>query len=218
MATIPHTFAQPDLLELALTHASQKRSEDNERMEFLGDAALDLIIAEELYRRYPDLPEGDLTEMKAGVVSRRTLAKAAHGMGLEEVAQVGGGLQQRALSRAVLANLYEAVLGAVYLDAGLDAARTFALTTLDEYLEAVQSKKNTLSPKQALQEFCQGQWSCLPEYVELEARGPSHARAFLVRVQAAGESFPSAWGRTLKEAEHWAASEALLVLEERRPA
>ena len=217
MATLPHTFTQPDLLELALTHASQKRNEDNERMEFLGDAVLDLVVAEELYRRHPSLPEGNLTEMKAGVVSRRTLAKAAHAMGLEEIARVGGGLQRRALSRSVLANLYEAVLGAVYLDAGLDAAREFALTTLDEYLQAVQSKEHAPSPKQELQEFCQGQWSCLPEYVELQARGPSHARAFLVHVQAAGESFPSAWGRTLKEAENWAASEALLVLEERDP-
>ena len=215
MATIPHTFARPELLELALTHASLQCSEDNERLEFLGDAALDLVVAEELYRLNANLPEGDLTEMRAGVVSRRTLAKAAHALGLEEVAKVGGGLQRRALSRAVLANLYEAVLGAVYLDAGLEGAREFALKTLADPMLAVQSRNGTHSPKQELQELCQGRWSCLPEYVELESRGPSHARAFLVQVQAAGESFPSAWGRTLKEAERWAANEALLVLEER---
>ncbi len=214
MAFIPHDFQNPELLELALTHSSLRVSQDNERLEYLGDAALDLVVAEELYRNHPTLPEGDLTEMKAGVVSRRTLAKAAHAMGIEEVAKVGGGLQSRTLSRATLANLYEAVLGAVYLDGGLESARGFALATLGTHLAEVQCRDSLPPPKQVLQELCQGKWNCLPKYEEVEARGPAHARAFLVRVSAFGQEFPSAWGRTRKEAEHWAASEALIVLGE----
>ena len=118
---LPYDFAHADLCELALTHASFGSSRDNERLEFLGDAALDLVVAEELYRHHQDLAEGDLTELKANVVARRTLADAARRLNLAEHARVGPGLRERTLPRSVLANLYEAVLGAVYLDGGLEA-------------------------------------------------------------------------------------------------
>ena len=109
-----------------MTHASTDGERNNERLEFLGDAALDLVVAEELFNGLADLPEGELTELKASVVSRRTLAEAALGLRLEERARVGGGMRERSLPKSVLANLYEAVLGAVYLDAGYAAARRVA--------------------------------------------------------------------------------------------
>ncbi len=214
----PPGFQDPALLELALTHSSTGRPEDNERLEFLGDAALDLIVAEELYRLHPDLAEGDLTELKAWVVSRRTLAAAAQKLELEPRARVGRGLDRRALSRSVLANLYEAVLGAVYLDAGLDAAARFALTTLAEPLQRVHEKREATVPKQIFQEHCQRLTGEPPRYEVVESRGKAHARAFLVRAVAGGETYPTAWGRTRKEAEHWAAQEALLTLAELRGA
>lgn len=214
---VPHDFTDTALLSLALTHASTGAAEDNERLEFLGDAALDLIVAEELYRLHADLAEGELTERKAWVVSRRSLADAARRLELEGQARVGRGLNSRTLSRSVLANLYEAVIGAIYLDAGIDAVRAFVLKTLDEELAEANHRgtdRPAASSKQLLQEFCQRTVGALPRYEVIDSRGEAHARAFLVRATLGEREFPSAWGRNRKEAEHWAAREALFLLED----
>lgn len=214
MPIVPHDFRDPSLLELALTHSSAGRERDNERLEFLGDAALDLVVAEELFRADGDeLPEGEMTERKAAVVSRKSLAEAAARIGLDRHVRLGPGLQDRALPRSVLANIYEAVLGAVYLDGGLEAVRAFARATLREALVRVREPSLGQNPKQELQQICQRDLGGLPSYVLLDERGAAHARAFRIAVEAAGRRFPSAWGRTRKEAEAWAAREALLVLE-----
>lgn len=215
MPSLPYEFRDLDLLELALTHSSVGADANNERLEFLGDAVLDLIVAEELYRRHPRLAEGVLTELKAWVVSRRTLAVAAARLGLEPHVRVGPGLQRAALPRSLMANVYESVLGAVYLDSGFEESREFVLRTLHDELDGVHERKGVSNPKQSLQQICQRQSGAPPEYVVLEERGRSHARAFLVAAKSGDERFPGAWGRTLKEAERWAAHEALLALEER---
>jgi ribonuclease-3 len=214
MAPIDHDFSDESLLELAMTHASTGAIKNNERLEFLGDAVLDLIVAELLFEGHPELAEGALTEFKAEVVSRKTLAHAARRLELEHHVILGSGLRGRALPRSVLANLYEALLGAIYLDAGLETARSFVLATLSESLERPAHEATPSNPKQELQQLCQRAWGVPPTYRVVEERGRSHARAFLVAAEADGRCFPSAWGRTLKEAERWAAHEALLVLEE----
>lgn len=219
MSPLPHAFRDERLLELALTHASTGASEDNERLEFLGDAVLDLVMAEELYRLQPPLDEGAMTELKAWVVSRKVLASVARTLGLEEHARVGAGMRTRALTSSMLANLYEATLGAVYLDAGLEAARAFAHTTLAAPLARVQALKSAPNEKQSLQRLAQLETGAPPAYVVLGERGHAHAKAFLVAAEIGTRRFPSAWGRTLKEAERWAAHEALLVLDaEPKPA
>lgn len=222
MLPLPHTFADPGLLELALTHASTGARSDNERLEFLGDAVLDLVMAEELFRAEPPLDEGAMTELKAWVVSRKVLAGAARMLGLDEAARVGAGQRARALTSSMLANLYEAVLGAVYLDAGFEPARAFVRTTLAAPLEHVRALRSATHEKQVLQQRCQLASGAPPSYVLVAERGSAHAKAFLVAAESAGRRFPAAWGRTRKEAERWAAHEALLVLsdEERaaRPA
>jgi ribonuclease-3 len=212
MPSLPHSFRDADLLRLALTHASTGSEQDNERLEFLGDAVLDLVVAEDLFRVHGDLTEGDLTELKAWVVSRRVLAEAAQRLELDQAARLGSGLRQSALPRSVLANLYEAVLGAVYMDAGLEAARAFALATLAEPLGRVRERQGGPNPKQTLQRIGQQQTGLPPAYELLEERGDPHAKAFLVAATLGERRFPSAWGRTRKEAERWAAYEALLVL------
>ena len=213
MSDLPYRFQRPELLELALTHASTDSGENNERLEFLGDAALDLVVAEELFHRLGEQSEGALTELKASVVSRRALAEAARRLGLGKLAKVGRGMRQRSLPKSVLANMYEAVLGAVYIDGGYVAAREFALITLRPTLDKVRMLVGATNPKQDLQHITQARWGGPPSYKLLEQRGQAHARAFLVSARVDEHTFPSAWGRTVKEAERWAAHEALLVLE-----
>ncbi len=209
MSSIPHAFCDEALLELALTHASTGAATDNERLEFLGDAVLDLLVAEELYRRHPDLAEGEMTELKAWVVSRRVLASAARNLDLVDQVSLGQGMRGRALPTSVLANLYEAILGAVYLDGGLEEARRFTHKTLRGPLDQVREHKRAPNPKQTLQRWSQRDAGDPPTYVVLEERGHAHARAFLVCAELDGRRFPSAWGRTRREAETWAAHEAL---------
>jgi ribonuclease III len=214
MGLTEHQFKDEELLELALTHSSTGRTRNNERLEFLGDAVLDLIVAEGLFQQHPDLNEGSLTEFKAEVVSRRTLADAARQLRLDTKITVGSGMKGRALPRSVLANIYEAVLGAIYLDAGLDASRAYVQETLREPLSRPFHEESPLNPKQELQQLCQRLWGKPPRYRAIAQHGRSHARAFLVVATISGHEYPSAWGRTLKEAERWAAHEALLVLKE----
>ena len=212
MVPLP-AFTDPALLELALTHASTQGERHNERLEFLGDAVLDLIVAEELFAADPQLSEGSMTELKASLVSRRTLASVAVELDLAARARVGQGLRERQLPTSVLANLFEAVLGALYLDQGLEAARAFVRQALARPLEDVRRRGPDANPKQALQHLAQARWGEVPTYELVDERGRAHARSFLMAARVAARTFPSAWGRTRKEAERWAAYEALLVLE-----
>lgn len=212
MSPIDHEFADERWLELALTHASTGRDEDNERLEFLGDTVLDLVVAEELFHRHAELDEGALTEFKSEVVSRRALADAAREIGLEKHLVVGSGLRGRALPRSVLANVFEAIVGALYLDAGLERCREWILETLAEPLSRARHESAPSNPKQELQQISQRLWGGPPAYRITEEVGRSDARAFRVVARIGEREFPGAWGRTVKEAERWAAGEALLVL------
>ena len=215
MASLDHSFGDPRLLDLALTHASASEGADNERLEFLGDTVLDLLVAERLFAADARATEGELTERKASVVSRQSLAEAARALRLDQEAAVGPGLRRGVLPRSVMANLYEAVLGAIYLDDGLEAARRFVDRTLGSAIDGAARRTRGGEPKQRLQHFAQTLTGSPPGYVVLRERGRAHARAFLVAAEVDGEQFPGAWGRTRKEAERWAAHEALLVLTDR---
>lgn len=215
---LPYEFEDESLGELALTHASAGRGADYERLEFLGDAVLQLVVTEELYRCHPELAEGVLTEMRAWVVSQRPLAEASERLGLQQHARVGSGMRGRALPRSVLADLFESLVGAIYLDGGLEEARQFVHESLAPSLEEVRERAHETNPKQELQHRAQVRTGVPPDYELLDQRGQAHARAFLVAARLDGRSFPSAWGRTRKEAERWAAYEALLVLDEEDPA
>ncbi len=210
---IGHHFRNDELRQRALTHASTGANRDNERLEFLGDTVLDLIAAEELFRMHPDHSEGQLTTAKAWLVSRETLAEAARRIGLANQAEFGRGMAAEAAPRSVLANLYEAVLGAIYLDAGLEGARTWTLKTLASAFAQASSAGQERNHKQRLQEFAQSGGGEPPQYNLLDQRGEAHRRAFLVQACLGGATYPSAWGRTRKEAERYAAMEALQVIE-----
>ena len=207
-----HDFRDPALLELALTHASADRDRNNERLEFLGDTVLDLVAAELLYERLPDRDEGDLSKAKAWLVSRKTLAGAARELDLAARARFGGGLERRGAPTSVLANLYEALLGAIYLDGGLAAGRAFVQATLAGPLAEAARAGHVENHKQRLQEWAQRRGGEPPTYQLVERRGADHRSAFLVRAEVHGHEYPPAWGRTRREAERHAAREALLVL------
>lgn len=208
------TFSDPGLFDLAMTHASLDGAENNERLEFLGDTVLDLVAAEALFAALPRSDEGELSMAKAWLVSRKTLASAARRLGLAEMARFGRGLSAAKLPTSVLANLYEAVLGALYLDAGLESAQEFVRESLKDELSSALDQGMARNHKQRLQEWAQADGGAPPVYHLTEERGDSHRRAFRVVAEARGLRFRPAWGKSRKEAEDWAAHEALLAIQE----
>jgi len=189
-----YRFADDELVETALTHSSYLHehpdvaARDFERLEFLGDAVVDLVVGEELYRRFPDATEGELTSLRASLVSSAPLAAIARSLGLPERAHLGRGEEETGgRSRVGLAaSLYESFVGAIYVEAGFERARTMVLDTMGGALEAI-GKASTKSAKTILQEWAQGERLSLPSYRVLEATGPEHRRDFVVEVEVAGQ-------------------------------
>lgn len=206
-------FQNAALLELALTHASCEGDRNNERLEFLGDAILDMLITEELYRHMPAASEGEMSVAKAWLVSRKTLAVAARRLDLQSVAHFGKSLNREPLPTSVHANLYEAVLGALYLDQGLAPAAEFVRASLAIELKSAFEDGVDQDHKQRLQEWAQQNSGAPPVYHLIEQAGNFDRIAFRMQAEIAGRRFPTAWGRSRKEAERGAALEALLVLE-----
>jgi ribonuclease-3 len=229
-----HRFERKELLTQALTHRSlaweqspQERGagetprQDNERLEFLGDAVVGLAVAESMYRRFPDQTEGALTRLRGVLVSRRHLAEVARGLGLGRYLLLGRG-EERSGGRAklaLLANAMEAVLGAVYLDAGLEAARQ-AIERLVIEPEAgnlhgqLRTGAGTGDFKSALQEHLQARKLGQPDYRTTAETGPDHRKVFFVEVRVAGETFAGGSGPTRKMAEQKAAQQAMERLRE----
>ena len=205
----------PDLLMTALTHASvaDTRLASNERLEFLGDAVLGSCVCEELYRRFPDWLEGDLTKAKSVIVSRRVCATIADEIGLTGLLILGNGIDaEAALPTSLRAAVYEAVIGALFLDAGFGAAREFVLRTVAKYLDECAASENLENHKSTLQQYAQRHLGVTPQYEALDEQGPDHSKCFEVCVLIGRERFPGAWGASKKEAEQEAARRALELL------
>lgn len=218
---IGYRFNRPALLETALTHKSHvneqrdKGGQDNERLEFLGDAVLSLIVGEHIVALFPDASEGELSKLKARLVSEVSLAKAGRAMGLGALLRLGRGeeLNQGREKGSLLANAVEAVLAAVYLDGGLDAARAFAFRACaGELAQLGQATEASGDYKTQLQEWCQKRYDALPEYVTVRESGPDHQKLFEVQVIVQGDRVGAGSGRTKKEAEQAAARQAVRKL------
>jgi len=216
-----HDFAEPGILERALTHASYtagrtKSVRDYERLEFLGDRVLGLVVAELLFRLYPDANEGDLAPRLNALVRKETCAEVAEHLDLGAYLRLGPG-EATAGGRkkaAILANACEAVIAALYLDGGLDVARGFIERYWADYLKTVSVTPK--DSKSALQEWAQGRSLPPPVYEETERTGPDHAPSFCVRVTV--EGFPPAAGEgTSKRAAEQAAAEAFLAARNTTP-
>src|SRR4051812_35045296 len=211
---IGYRFRQPELLRGALTHASgaNTRLASNERMEFLGDAILGLITCEQLYLRFPEYQEGDLTKVKSAVVSRRTCAQFAKELGLGEFLFMGRGMHAGdpgSVPSNMLADTYESLVAAIYLDGGLEVARTFILTQLGPEIEAVAEAEAGGNFKSLLQQVAQREFNATPQYVLLDEKGPDHSKCFKIAAVIGRYTHAGAWGRTKKEAEQRAAMNAL---------
>ena len=213
-AMIGHEFGDLSLLGLALTHSSYTAEHDdepsNERLEFLGDAVVGLVLADEMYRRHADFDEGVLTDLRKSVVNAQTLAIAARRLGLGKFVRLGRGESTSggADKTSILANAFEAVIGAVYLDAGIDVAYDLSLRLLAPEIAGAVPGLRMLDPKTQLQEITAEFGLGVPSYV-LEDEGPDHDKTFFAEVLVAGRRRGSGSGRTKKAAEQQAAAEAI---------
>jgi ribonuclease-3 len=213
-----HRFVDRKLLERALSHRSYAheagRQENYERLEFLGDAVLALVVAETLFRQRPDLPEGDLSKLKSLVVSARSLARYARRLELGRLLKLGIGEERSGGRRkpSLLADSLEAVLGAVFLDGGLEAVREPVGRLLQEILDG-PSRRRVDDPKTRLQELAQARGWELPEYRPVAADGPDHEKRFTVECVVQGEAAGRGEGSSKKRAEQAAAAEALELLD-----
>jgi ribonuclease III len=212
---IDYRFADPALLAEALTHASiaDSRLESNERLEFLGDSVLGMLVCEYLYVHFDDLLEGDMTKIKSAVVSRRLCAKIIDELGLQEFLALGKGMRTRsALPSSLSAALLESIIGAIYMDAGLERVREWLMPRLAPHINAAARSGHQQNFKSVLQQFAQQELSVQPEYVLLDEKGPDHAKCFEVRVELGSEAYPSCWAPSKKQAEQQAALTALRKL------
>ena len=219
-ALLGHTFADPVLLQQALLHRSFLHENadyallSNERLEFLGDAFLGYMVATELYRLYPDEPEGVLTKLRAGVVQGDTLAAAARALGLGGYLVMGRG-EERTGGRnrtSNLAHVYEAIVGALLLDSGEIAAQTFVAKTLGNAIRDVSAGVLGADYKSALQELCQAQKWLPPVYQTIAEEGPAHAKRFEVAVVVNDKPQGHGEGSSRQRAEKAAAKVALAAL------
>jgi len=215
------TFDDPALLAQALVHSSyvnehqDDAGESNERLEFLGDAVLSLVMSEELYRRHPEEPEGILTTRRAAIVSTLGLARIARRLELGNAIVLGQGAENSGERErgSVLAGVVEAVIAAVYLDQGLEAARSFILDASAAELDAALPADVLKAPKSRLQELAFAISGHAPSYRIVHTDGPDHDRHFIVEVGIEGRVLGRGEGRSRREAETDAASAALAVLE-----
>lgn len=212
----PHAFQNASLLHLALTHSScEHPGGDNQRLEFLGDAVLDLVIAEALFQKFPQAAEGELDRCRAGIVNGKSLARVAAEKGLAAHLRVGEAhrLHHPDPSKAMLEDALEALIGAVYLDGGIDAARETIRNLFGEQIEAIELSGGSQNPKGRLQEWSQKHRDGeVPAYEALPAEGPDHERRYSAAVSLGGQELGRGTGSSKKAAEAAAAKAALRAL------
>ena len=208
-------FRDPSLLREAITHSSAKNHDApcNERLEFLGDSILGMVIAERLFRDHPDYSEGDLTLVKSEVVSSRILAEVGKARGLDPYVTVGKGLQrEKGLPSSLMAGVMEALIGAIYLDRGLEAACEFILDCLSFHIENVLANRHRRNYKSILQAYSQKHFGITPVYRVIDEKGPDHGKIFEVEACVGKRRFPPGRGSCKKDAEQRAAEFAMAVL------
>lgn len=215
MKNIPE-FKNDKLLELAFIHRSYLNeskdvAESNERLEFLGDSILSFVVSEHLYKSYPDFDEGILTNLRSLVVNTKSLAKAAKNLNFGKHLKLSKGEDDSGGRKndTILANTFEAVIGALYMDQGIDSVKIFLFAVLIPEIEAYVQKKVFKDPKSLLQEYVQAKKQNSPAYKVLHEEGPAHAKQFTIGVFVEEQQLGEGKGKSKQEAEEKAAEQAL---------
>jgi len=221
-SVLGHQFRDPRWLHQALMHSSripertaEEPAESNEKLEFLGDAVLELVVSEELVREFPDWSEGQLSKSRARLVNATAISLSAQRLGLGRYLRLGRGEEKTGGRNkpALLADAYEALIAAIYLDGGLEAARAFVRRSLVEGAITTEAERlGHTDHKSALQEFLQSRGMAPGAYHVIAENGPDHQKTFRVEVRIAGQTPAIGSGRTKKEAEQSAAIAALIQL------
>jgi len=212
---IGYQFRDVSLIDLAFRHASvtDARVKSNERLEFLGDAVLGLVVCQRIYEQYPHLLEGEMTKIKSAVVSRISCAEIGKEMNIEEHLSIGKGMKtQAALPSSLAAAAVEAIIAAIYIDGGIEPVRAFLLPLLQPRIDRAAQSGHQENFKSILQQFAQQRLTTTPEYVVLGSRGPDHSKQFHVCVEINGTRYEPSWGASKKIAEQGAALNALSAL------
>ncbi|MGR3309621.1 MAG: ribonuclease III [Candidatus Brocadiales bacterium] len=213
--TLGYHFKKTDWLKKALTHTSCKTDYNwsNERLEFLGDAILGMIISEHLFKTFTSYSEGELTKIKSVVVSQATLARAGSELDLKQYVSVGKGLNDRTtFPRSLLANVFEALIAAIYLDGGHEEAYNFVMTNLGEEIKVVCNNQHEKNYKSLLQQYSQRELGYTPTYKIIRQQGPDHVKVFDVVVVINDSEHCSGRGKTKKAAEQKAAQKTLKTI------
>jgi ribonuclease-3 len=217
-AELGYRFREPQFLAQALTHSSIKTEDNpsNERLEFLGDSVLGLVMTEFLYNYFSDHDEGELTQIKSFVVSTQVLAKESERLKLSAFYNVGKGVtRKRSMPVSLQANVFEAVVAAIYKDGGLESARRFILRNLFHHVLSVAEDEHEKNWKSLLQQYAQREMNLTPTYKVVEEKGPDHGKSFIVIAMLGKVAGKTGLGRSKKEAEQLAARETLNAILEK---
>ena len=210
-----YKFKDDSILIQAFTHASSSSmgGPNNERMEFLGDAIVGMVVCKYLYLRYTDQSEGHLTRRKSAIVSRSSLGRVARDLKLDKFFILGAGMtKRRHLPNSLFANVFEAVVAAIFIDGGIDAAEEVIIRLLTSEMDAAEQNRRYTNHKSILQHHAQRHMQSTPVYRFVREEGPDHLKFFEVVVVIGDTEYESGWGRNKKEAEQRAAEETLKVL------
>ena len=209
-----YKFNNPSLLKTALTHtsyANEKKVESNQRLEFLGDSVIGLVIGEYIYKTFPLMPEGKLSKIKAGIVCEKGLSLVAKELELNKMLLLGNGesMSGGAERSSNLEDAFEAVMGAIYLDSDYETVKNIILTVMKDIISKIVQNRGIEDSKTALQEYVQGKGQQSIEYIITGESGPDHAKVYNMAVYIGGEKAGEGTGKSKKDAEQSAAKAAL---------
>ncbi|HQM38790.1 MAG TPA: ribonuclease III [Clostridia bacterium] len=214
---IGYIFRDKSLLSTALKHSSYDKLENYEKLEFLGDSVLSVVISEFLFRTHSYLLEGEMTVTRAYAVCEESLSKACRNLGIDKYILVGMSAIGAKVNtnKSVIADAFESVIGAIYLDSGFDYVKSFIISNLNEFIvEYIKSGDNN-DYKTKLQHLVQSQYQDEPKYVVKDEKGPPHDKTFIVEAQVMGKTYGNGKGKTKKEAQQSAAKDALNYIEKK---
>lgn len=206
-----YEFKDKELLKMALTHKSSNRPKNNERLEFLGDAAMGLIVANYLYNKFEKTDEGELSKLRAALVNETSFSNLARDLNLGKFIFLSNAEDQNngRNKNSILSDAFEAIIGAIYLESGLDVCKTIAINLIENNYDSIDSKSLLKDYKTTLQEITQAKFGAIPVYKLINSQGPDHEKKFMMGVFINDEKHGEAVGKSKKDAEQKAAQKAI---------